>query len=39
MFFDNKLDLADELLNTLYEVEPANEEIFYSKSKYLIQKG
>jgi tetratricopeptide (TPR) repeat protein len=36
--FDNKLDLADELLNTLYEVEPANEEIFIQKANILSKK-
>jgi tetratricopeptide (TPR) repeat protein len=36
--FDNKLDLADELLNTLYEVEPTNEEIFIQKANILSKK-
>ena len=36
--FDNKLDLADELLNTLHEVEPANEEIFIQKANILSKK-
>ncbi len=36
--FDNKLDLADELLNALYEVEPTNEEIFIQKANILSKK-
>jgi tetratricopeptide (TPR) repeat protein len=30
--FENKLDLADELLNALYEIEPSNEEVFIQKA-------
>jgi tetratricopeptide (TPR) repeat protein len=36
--FDNKLDLADELLNALYEVEPTNDEIFIQKANVLSKK-
>lgn len=36
--FDNELDLADELLNALYEVEPTNEEIFIQKANILSKK-
>jgi len=33
--FENKLDLADELLNSLYEIEPSNEEIYIQKASIL----
>ncbi len=33
--FENKLDLADELLNALYEIEPSNEEIYIQKASIL----
>lgn len=33
--FENKLELADELLNALYEIEPSNEEVFIQKANIL----
>jgi len=33
--FENKLDLANELLNSLYELEPSNEEIYIQKASIL----
>lgn len=36
--FENKLDKADELLNILYEIEPANEEIYIQKANIFSKK-
>lgn len=36
--FENKLDKADELLNNLYEIEPANEEIYIQKANIFSKK-
>lgn len=36
--FDNKLKLADQLLNKLYEIEPSNEEIYIQKANILSKK-
>lgn len=36
--FENNLDLADELLNELYNIEPLNEEIYIQKANVLSKK-
>jgi tetratricopeptide (TPR) repeat protein len=36
--FENKLQLADQLLNNLYELEPSNEEIYIQKANILSKK-
>lgn len=36
--FENNLDLADELLNELYDIEPLNEEIYIQKANVLSKK-
>jgi tetratricopeptide (TPR) repeat protein len=36
--FDNKLKLADQMLNMLYELEPHNEEIYIQKANILSKK-
>ncbi len=36
--FENKLKMADQLLNKLYEIEPANEEIYIQKANILSKK-
>ena len=36
--FENKLKMADQLLNELYEIEPTNEEVFIQKANILSKK-
>ena len=36
--FENKLKMADQLLNKLYEIEPSNEEIYIQKANILSKK-
>jgi tetratricopeptide (TPR) repeat protein len=36
--FENKLKMADQLLNMLYEIEPTNEEVFIQKANILSKK-
>ena len=36
--FENKLKLADQLLNKLYEIEPSNEEVYIQKANILSKK-
>jgi hypothetical protein len=37
LVFDDKLDIAEKLLNELYAIEPTNEEIFIQK-QYLLKR-
>jgi len=36
--FENKLKMADQLLNKLYEIEPSNEEVYIQKANILSKK-
>ena len=36
--FENKLKIADKLLNKLYEIEPTNEEVYIQKANILSKK-
>ncbi|MCF6294079.1 MAG: tetratricopeptide repeat protein [Flavobacteriaceae bacterium] len=36
--FENKIKMADQLLNELYEIEPTNEEVFIQKANILSKK-
>lgn len=36
--FENKLNMADQLLNNLYEIEPLNEDIYIQKANILSKK-
>ncbi len=36
--FENKLKMADQLLNELYDIEPTNEEVFIQKANILSKK-
>lgn len=39
LIFENKLELADEILNKLYELEPSNEEVFIQKANIFSKKN
>ena len=36
--FENKLKMADQLLNKLYDIEPSNEEVYIQKANILSKK-
>ena len=36
--FENKLNMADQLLNRLYDIEPTNEEIYIQKANIFSKK-
>src|SRR5690606_28636559 len=37
--YENKLDIAEKMLNELYEIEPENEEIYIQKANIQSKKG
>ena len=39
LIFEDKLDIADEILNKLYEIEPSNEEVFIQKANIFSKKN
>lgn len=39
LVYENKFDLAEKMLNELYEIEPANEEIYIQKANIYSKRG
>lgn len=39
LIYENKLDVAEKMLNDLYEIEPENEEIYIQKANIQSKKG
>ncbi len=39
LVYDNKLDMAEKMLNELYEIEPTNEEIYIQKANIYSKRG